>query len=89
MASALQMSAFDPKRTCRSGRSGNDLAEPNMVPVDILRTEFATSVWLIAQPVVDFCTALYELLIKSIDVIDPEYMYQSPAETVQRGTMCL
>ena len=48
------------------------MAEPDIVPVDILRTEFATTVRLIAQPVIDFCTALYELLIKSVDVIDPE-----------------
>ena len=34
--------------------------------------KFTTTVWLIAQPVVDFCTPLYELLIKSVDVIDPE-----------------
>ena len=66
------MSAYDAKRTCRFGRSRNDLAEPDIVPVDILRTEFATPVRLIAQPVIDFCTALYELLIKSVDVIDPE-----------------
>ena len=73
-----------PLRTIR-----NDLAEPDIVPVYILRTEFTTTVWLIAQPVVDFCTPLYELLIKSVDVIDQKYMSQSPAETVQRGTMCL
>jgi len=57
----MQMSAFDPKRTYRSGRSRSDLAETDVVPIDILRTKFATTIRLIAQPVIDFCTALYEL----------------------------
>ena len=48
------------------------LTKPNIVPFDILRTEFAATVGLIAQPVIYFRAALDVLLIESIDVVDPE-----------------
>src|SRR6516225_9600424 len=53
-------------------QSGNDLAESDIVSVDILCPELATTVWLIAQPIIDFCTTLHKLLKKSVDVICPE-----------------
>jgi hypothetical protein len=59
-------------------RSRNILAKPNIVPVNILRPEFATAIGLIAQPVIDFRAALYELLIKSVDIVDPEIHVPKP-----------
>jgi D-alanyl-D-alanine carboxypeptidase len=47
------------------GRSREDLPEPDIVPVDILRTKFAAAVGLIAQPMIDRRAALHKLFMKS------------------------
>jgi hypothetical protein len=72
-----------------SGQSRNELAEPDIVPVDILRAEFATTVRLVAQPVIDFCASPYKFFIKSFDVVNPEITYPKARWTQSSAERCV
>jgi hypothetical protein len=72
IAPTVQTAADHRQQQAQRRRSRTDLTEPDVVPVDVLRAEFAATVGLIAKTVIDFSAAPYKLPIKRVDVINPE-----------------